>query len=358
MTNTLLAIFPDVFAGGAALPGYPAGAWPAGDTSCQLCGGSGPSSSDTGQKYADAAKKTFSWSGTRPCSQQWVGGGDEYHFAQWLPVVASEFQILANLGSGSTGTGAPSGWTRTEYKDGSGNVRLQTNLGPSSQKHDLTSLGLNGQVVSFLGLDKTTGACGLSSTGSGGAGGGPGGAGGGGGAGGAGGNPDGGSDAARDGRGDATRDGSTGGAPGTGGTSAGVGATGTGGASGTGGSSTTGGNAGSGGSAGSGGTSAAGGTATGGSANGGTTSTGGGSGGAAAFGGNGSGGNAGSGGSSASGGNAGSGGSSPGGGTATTNHGGNGCACILGAHKSNAGFAVLSAVLLGLATCRRRRRRR
>ena len=34
MTNTLLAIYPDVFAGGSALPEFPAGAWPAGDTSC------------------------------------------------------------------------------------------------------------------------------------------------------------------------------------------------------------------------------------------------------------------------------------------------------------------------------------
>jgi acetylxylan esterase len=166
MTNTLLAIYPDVFVGGAALPGYPAGAWPAGDTSCSLCGdASRPNSSDTGQKYADMVKGVFSFSGTRPCVQEWVGGGDQYHFATWLPVVASEFQILGNLGSGTTGTGAPSGWTRTEYKDSSGHVMLQTNLGPSSQAHDLTGAGLNGQVISFLGLDKPTGACGLTSAG-------------------------------------------------------------------------------------------------------------------------------------------------------------------------------------------------
>jgi MYXO-CTERM domain-containing protein len=65
------------------------------------------------------------------------------------------------LGSGTAGTGAPSGWTRTEYKDNSGHVMLQTNLGPASQAHDLTSAGLNGQVISFLGLDKPTGSCGL-----------------------------------------------------------------------------------------------------------------------------------------------------------------------------------------------------
>ena len=46
MTNTLLAVYPDVFAGGSAMPGYPAGAWPSGDTQCQLCG-SAPSSSQS-----------------------------------------------------------------------------------------------------------------------------------------------------------------------------------------------------------------------------------------------------------------------------------------------------------------------
>jgi len=164
MTNTLLGVYPDVFAGGSALPGYPAGAWPKNDTSCSLCGGSGPGAADTGPKYADLVKGVFSFSGTRPCSQQWVGGGDEYNFAKWLPITASQFQILGNLSSGTSGTGAPSGWTRTEYKDSSGNVRLQTNLGPSSQAHDLTSAGLNGQVISFLGLDKPTGACGITSS--------------------------------------------------------------------------------------------------------------------------------------------------------------------------------------------------
>jgi poly(hydroxyalkanoate) depolymerase family esterase len=169
MTNTLLAIYPDVFAGGAAMPGFPAGLWPAGDTSCTKCGSS-PGGSDTGQYYANLVRNAFSWSGQYPCSEQWVGGGDQYNFNGWLPVVASEFQILGNLGSGSPGTGAPSGWTRTVYKDGSGNVRLETNLGPSSQAHDLSNVaGMFGQVVTFLGLDKPTGACGLTGSGTGGA---------------------------------------------------------------------------------------------------------------------------------------------------------------------------------------------
>jgi poly(hydroxyalkanoate) depolymerase family esterase len=164
MTNTLLAVYPDVFAGGSAMPGFPAGGWPAGDTSCTKCGSQPPNMS--GAQWAAVATNVFKWSGEYGCSQQWVGGGDQYNFNGWLPAVVSQFQTLSNLGSGMSASGSLSGWTRTEYKDTAGNVRLQTNLGPSTQKHDLENLGssLYTQVISFLGLDKPTGACGLSTS--------------------------------------------------------------------------------------------------------------------------------------------------------------------------------------------------
>jgi acetylxylan esterase len=173
MTNTLLAIYPDVFAGGSAMPGFPAGGWPAGDTTCTKCSSSPPSTD--GKYWGDIARKAFSWSGKYPCSQQWVGGGDEYNFNGWLPAAAAQFQNLSTLGSGMSATGR-SGWARTVYKDSAGNVRLETNLGPSSQKHDLETVNptLYGDVITFLSLDKPTGACGIATggTGAGGAGGG------------------------------------------------------------------------------------------------------------------------------------------------------------------------------------------
>ena len=73
MTNTLLAVYPDVFAGGSAMPGVPAGGWPAGDTSCTKCGSQPPNM--TGAQWAALATNVFKWSGQYGCSQQWVGGG-------------------------------------------------------------------------------------------------------------------------------------------------------------------------------------------------------------------------------------------------------------------------------------------
>lgn len=158
MTNVLLTIYPDVFKGGAAMPGFPGGGWPAGDTSCTKCNSSPPSTD--GKYWGDIARGAFAWDGKYPCSQQWSGGADEFLFHEWMPAVVAQFQNLAGLDAGSPGSGAPNGWNRTEYKDADGNVRLQTNIKPG-QKHDLTGSNLPGEVVKFLGLDKPTGACGI-----------------------------------------------------------------------------------------------------------------------------------------------------------------------------------------------------
>jgi acetylxylan esterase len=351
MTNTLLAIYPDVFAGGAAMPGFPAGGWPAGDTSCTKCGSSPPSTD--GKYWGDIARNAYSWSGAYPCSQQWVGGNDEYNFDGWLPAVVAQWQNLAGLDKGGTGSGAPSGWNRTVYKDAAGNVRLETNVKPG-QAHDLTSAGLSGYVVTFLGLDKPTGACGVTGSGTGGTGGtgggsGTGGAtGGAGGAGGAGGTSgaDGAIDVRRDAR-EAGRDltGSGGGA-GSGGTSAGGsgGTTQTGGFTGSGGGSAAGGSTDSGGRTGTGGT--------GGSAgSGGRSESGGsGSGGSVASGGSGAGGTD-TGGAMSSGGGSGSGGASGGGqsgGASTAVRGGSSGGCSFAAGAARGGTLAMLA-LLGLA---------
>lgn len=345
MTNTLLAIYPDVFVGGSAMPGYPAGAWPAGDAQCMLCG-SAPSSSQLSTDWAGKATAAFKWSGTYPCSQQWVGGGDEYHFNAWLPAVAKQFQTLGKLGDGMSATGR-SGWARTVYKDTAGNIRLETNLGPSNQKHDLETVSptLYGDVITFLGLDKATGACGMDTTGGSGSGGvtgmggGPMSGGGGGMMGGNGGKP-------------GTNGGSTGSGATTGGSGGVTGSTSSGGSvgsTGSGGMASTGGKTGSGGAdtgSGSGGKTSSGGTTgTGGmlASTGGTTSTGGKTSSGGSNGSNGSGGSSSSSGGSGSGDNGGNGGSG-------------GCSVAGGTQAG--GLAMLLFAAFGLVMRRRSRARR
>jgi poly(hydroxyalkanoate) depolymerase family esterase len=156
MTNTLLAVYPDVFAGGAAAPGFPAGGWPAGDTTCTKCSSTPPTK--TAKEWGDIARNVFAYTGARPKVQEWVGANDEYNFNGWLPSVVLQFQDLLGLDNGTTATG-PSNWTRKEYKDSSGKVMLQTNIG-SGMKHDVTGTVPWADVVSFFGLDKSGGGTG------------------------------------------------------------------------------------------------------------------------------------------------------------------------------------------------------
>src|SRR5579863_202331 len=166
MTNTLLAVYPDVFAGGSAMPGFPAGTWPAGGTTCTKCSSTPPT--QTAAQWAAMATNVFKWSGQYGCSQQWAGGGDQYNLNLYLPAVALQWQGLAGLGAGMSAASWSDqpNWARTVYKDSSGNVRMETNLGPSSQKHDLETVSptLYKDVITFLGLDKPTGACGLTTS--------------------------------------------------------------------------------------------------------------------------------------------------------------------------------------------------
>ncbi|HEX2657831.1 MAG TPA: PHB depolymerase family esterase [Polyangia bacterium] len=330
MTNTLLAIYPDVFAGGAAMPGFPAGAWPAGDTSCTKCS-SQPDHKDDGKYWGDLARKAFSWTGKYPCSEQWVGDADEYNFNGWLSTVASQFVNLSSLGAAETGSGAPSGWARKTYKNAAGVVWLETNT-KSGQKHDLTGSGLASSVVSFLSLDKPGMACGLPVAGG-------------------------------TGNGGATGNGGStgnGGAKGSGGVGGSVGATGgtsggTGGSTGTGGGSTS---ASGGATSSSGGATSSSGGAT--SSSGGATSSSGGatssSGGATSS----SGGSTSSSGgaTSSSGGSTGSSGDSKGSGGTGTGENGSGGGCAIAGGTAQAGSATAVLLALGLLLRRRSRSRR
>jgi poly(hydroxyalkanoate) depolymerase family esterase len=172
MTNTLLAIYPDVFAGGAAMPGVAAGGWPGTQSNPKRCqcsaGGWSQANPTDGKFWGDKARAVFQWTGQRPCVQEWVGEKDEYGFYEWLPTVVAQFRDLGGLGAEAAGSGAPSGWTRKVYKDSSGNVRLETNSKPNQAHNLIGQQGLTDSVISFLGLDKPTGACGITTTGTGG----------------------------------------------------------------------------------------------------------------------------------------------------------------------------------------------
>ena len=156
MTQSMLASYPEVFAGGSSLAGVPAGAWTGGAN----YGWSAPSST-TAQQWGDKVRQTSpSFTGARPRIQFWQGQGDtNLTYAIAYPAqVAQWTNVFGVTEANATKTsikpaGAQDTWDRTSYKDGSGTVVVEANSGPSNVPHDLTPRGLWSDVVRFFGLD-------------------------------------------------------------------------------------------------------------------------------------------------------------------------------------------------------------
>jgi poly(hydroxyalkanoate) depolymerase family esterase len=375
MTQLLMALYPDVYKGGSAFAGVPAGCSNEFDGS-GLCG----LPSQTAQQWGDRVRAMYStYTGRRPRVQLFHGDADTTITFKNQAEAIKEWTNVLGLATSPTSTDSglklgSHNATRQRWTDTCGYVVLEvwTSLGGD---HGPSDCLFNSNVTPFLALDKTgdvdpqiqqcggTGTGGSPGTGGTAGTGGTSGGGGAGGIGGTGGTRDagqGGRDASTsssDGAADASGSGGSGGGGGSGGKGGtsgggapGTGGSGTAGASGNGGSST-GGTVASGGSGGSGGVQGSGGAGSGGSVAGGSGGSG--SGGAAGSGGSST--KPGSGGAAGSGGAGGNGGSSTGGGDSS-----NGCSCALGATgKSRYGHTVAMALGLAfLALARKRRTRR
>jgi poly(hydroxyalkanoate) depolymerase family esterase len=346
MTQALMAVYPDVFKGGASFAGVPAGCWSDGWSAASNWGGTCAGGNDimTAQQWGDLARGMDpGYTGPRPRVQLFHGDSDPtINYKNFGEAIKQWTNVLGlSTSPTSTTTGLTLGThqaTRQQWKNSCGYVVLDAftsiggDHGPSDALFDAT------YVVPFLGLDKTgpvdPGIAACSTGGAGGAGGG-GGAVGSGGAGGKGGSSGGttGSGGSA-GRGGSIGSGGSGGAGGRAGNGATGGASGEGGTLGSGGSGT-GGTPGSGGATGTGGAFGTGGSATGGHA---------------ATGGSGSGGTS----SAGTGGEVGSGGSS--GGTESGSTGG--CSCALGGATGKTQADLEAALALGLALLALARRRR
>jgi poly(hydroxyalkanoate) depolymerase family esterase len=349
MTQALMAVYPDVFKGGASFAGVPAGCWSDGWSAASNWGGTCAGGNDiqTAQQWGDLARGMYpGYTGHRPRVQLFHGDADPTISYKNFGEAIKEWTNVLGLSTSptTTTTGLTLGThqaTRQQWKNSCGYVVLDafTSIGGDHGPSD--ALFTSTYVVPFLGLDKTgavdpeiaacpTGGTG-GTTGTGGAGGTK-------------------ATGGSTGTGGTTGTGGAGGKLGTGGMG---GKPGTGGVLGTGGALGTGGN-GTGGVVGTGGTQASGGTlGTGGSSTGGVSGTGGATS---------------TGGSSATGGNSGTGtggtttagmGGEPGTGGSGAESGSSGCSCALSGPGSKSGGLLSGgfASLLALSAFARRRRR-
>lgn len=184
MTEALLAVYPDIFKGGSAFAGVPAGCWavgnPSGGWSNECAGGN---VKHTAQEWGDLVHAMYpSYMGHRPRVQLFHGDADDtIKFANHTEAIKEWTNVLGlstDPDSTTTVTLGSHQAKRQSWKDSCGNVVLDafTSMGGDHGPSD--ALFNSSFVVPFLGLDKTdaidpgVAACGGGMGGSGGMGGG------------------------------------------------------------------------------------------------------------------------------------------------------------------------------------------
>src|SRR4051794_22447469 len=163
MTQALMAVYPDVFKGGASFAGVAAGCWSDGWTAGSNWGGVCAGGTDimTAQAWGDLARGMYpGYTGHRPRVQLFHGDADS---TIKFPNFGESIKQWTNvLGLGTTPTTTTTGLTlgshqatRQQWKNSCGYVVLDTfqsiggDHGPSDALFNAT------YVVPFLGLDKT-----------------------------------------------------------------------------------------------------------------------------------------------------------------------------------------------------------
>jgi poly(hydroxyalkanoate) depolymerase family esterase len=160
MTEALLAVYPDVFKGGAEFSGVPAGCWASSYSASNQWSGpcAGGQVSKTAQQWGDGVRAMDpGYSGPRPRVQLWHGNADATINFNNQTEAIKEWTNVLGLGTTPTSTAAVTitghQWTRQSWKDSCGFTVLdawaETN-GPHGTDANLNAT----YVIPFLGLDQ------------------------------------------------------------------------------------------------------------------------------------------------------------------------------------------------------------
>lgn len=163
MTQALMAVYPDVFKGGASFAGVPAGCWSDGWSASSNWGGTCAGGNDiqTAQQWGDLARGMYpGYTGHRPRVQLFHGDADAtINYKNFGEAIKEWTNVLAlSTAPTSTDTGLMLGThkaTRQKWQNSCGYVTLDaiTSIGGDHGPSD--ALFNASYVVPFLGLDKT-----------------------------------------------------------------------------------------------------------------------------------------------------------------------------------------------------------
>ena len=154
MTNVMLGDYPDVFKAGAAFMGVPFGCFATTDGSQWNSQCAQGQISRTPQQWGDLVRAADpGYSGPRPRMQLWHGTADTTLYYANFGEEIKQWTNVFGLSQTPTSTDSPqSGWTRTRYADGSGNVDVEA-YSIAGAGHVLPQSGMAAYAVHFFGLD-------------------------------------------------------------------------------------------------------------------------------------------------------------------------------------------------------------
>jgi len=158
MTDEMLALYPDMFAAGAAFMGVPFGCfanaadYPPGTSKC-----TGGSMTKTAQQWGDLVRQAYpGYSGTRPRIQLWHGTADTLVPYSLLQEDIKQWTNVFGLSQTPTSTDTPvSGWNRSRFANSAGTVEIEA-YSIQGAGHSLPSSGMAAYAISFFGLDNTS----------------------------------------------------------------------------------------------------------------------------------------------------------------------------------------------------------
>ena len=153
MANHMAALYPEVYAAGAAFMGVPfncfanAADFPPPNSSCT--GGTG--ANRTPQQWGDAARQAYvGYNGPRPRMQLWHGTADTLLPIGLLDESIEQWTNVFGLSQTPTATDTPHpGWNRRRYGSGTMRVEAYTVQGAG---HTLPGAGMAGRAIGFFGL--------------------------------------------------------------------------------------------------------------------------------------------------------------------------------------------------------------
>jgi poly(hydroxyalkanoate) depolymerase family esterase len=156
-TQALLAVYPDVFAAGAAFMGVPFTCFAdEADFPPQTSQCVSGSMDKTPQEWGDAVRAAYpEYTGPRPRVQLWHGDQDPLVPYQLLQEGVDQWTDVFGLSQTPTSTDEPQpGWMREGFADDSGTVQVEA-ITATGAGHSLPMTGMAAEAVAFFGIDGT-----------------------------------------------------------------------------------------------------------------------------------------------------------------------------------------------------------